>query len=56
MTIKNIVQFKINIQDEIFLLNIKTKTYWINLDQPGLICMPGHEIIITSQKINQDKL
>jgi hypothetical protein len=38
ITSKNIVWLKINIHDEIFFINIETKIYWINSDQPGITC------------------
>ena len=37
MTGKNIIWPKINIQDNIFYINIEMKTCWINSNQPWLI-------------------
>jgi len=45
ITSKNIVWLKINIQDEIFFINIETKIYWINSDQLRITCQSIYQVL-----------
>jgi len=45
ITSKNIVWLKINIQDAIFFINIETKIYSINSDQPGITCQSIYQVL-----------
>ena len=43
----------------IYFYNIKIKTYWNDLKQPGFMCQiydSGYETLITLQKASQNKL